>query len=705
MDDPAWGELRVRCIEAEYDEEYLAGPPRTYCKLLLLETFKWRRRQHKTACKGLQPRWNDEFLFEDVCANSKLTVDVWNAADDPEEFLGKATIPLADVVPARGGAPKAQVVPWFELMPGRVRLELRWTPYVDTERTLLDTPVMLTADEGGAPPPSPLPTGAPAPPPKSVASPAIARVQATSAVGTAAAIGSPGSPMETRMEEPAMPVRPGTAKPTPAKAPEVTLPQKMPQKSPQKSPRTVARGQLKAQEQAYDDDDFEDDFEDDEELMEEETTTPPAPAPPAPARAPPAPAPAPPAPAPAKAPTPAATPPPPAPARFRPPEFIEYTDRGGSGKENQDAYFVHRFDEKNAVLGVFDGHGPDHGKVAAWAAARAVKNFLIEHFTALATDPEGTMTRCFEHAHKSVFQAISSQPGVRVHQGLLVIDVDEEDWPLGYDAADGGTTASVAALLDGRTLVYAAAGDSCSVLGVPSGKGGGPAAKKVTELVPEHSPTNMHDWVTYLQGTGVHCVFDHEAMFDNQPHNLLPIFTPTPDGGWEIAQSTMDKTKELGVGLKTARGDLAAVIMTPESGKFSQMMLGVTRSVGDFYHQTYGVTWRPEVVVKDLYAECMANDHSDGAVLIVASDGVWDHWTFDGCMEELLLPDAGPPGQPLTTAKRTRAFFEKTRDMGEEAFGEGADNLTGVVVILPRPPPPPPTAPTRAGVTREEFGA
>jgi hypothetical protein len=28
--------------------------------------------------------------------------------------------------------------------------------------------------------------------------------------------------------------------------------------------------------------------------------------------------------------------------------------------------------------------------------------------------------------------------------------------------------------------------------------------------------------------------------------------------------------------------------MTPEAGRFSQMMLGVTRSLGDFYHQQYG---------------------------------------------------------------------------------------------------------------------
>ena len=139
------------------------------------------------------------------------------------------------------------------------------------------------------------------------------------------------------------------------------------------------------------------------------------------------------------------------------------------------------------------------------------------------------------------------------------------------------------ALLDGRTLVYAAAGDSCGLLGIPPGKHGG--AMACVELVPEHSPTNMNDWVQNLHSTGVHVVFDHEAMFDDQPSSLVPIFTPTATGSWEIAQSTLDRADSLGCGTKTERGDRAAVIMTPEAGRFSQMMLGVSRSLGDFYHQ------------------------------------------------------------------------------------------------------------------------
>ena len=173
----------------------------------------------------------------------------------------------------------------------------------------------------------------------------------------------------------------------------------------------------------------------------------------------------------------------------------------------------------------------------------------------------------------------------------------------------------------------------------------------------------------------------------DQPASLVPVFTKDGKGGWEIAESTLTRADELGCGLKTERGDRASVVMTPEAGRFSQMMLGVTRSVGDFYHQKYGVTWRPQVVVKDISEECGGPNGAAAACIILASDGVWDHWEFAEAMEELC--DAGSalsPGAPPTTKKRVMAFFEETRAKGEEAFGDGADNLTGAPP--PRTPPP-----------------
>ena len=49
-------------------------------------------------------------------------------------------------------------------------------------------------------------------------------------------------------------------------------------------------------------------------------------------------------------------------------------------------------------------------------------------------------------------------------------------------------------LLDGRTLVYAAVGDSCGLLAVPAAG----AAAKVEELIAEHLPTKVDEYAARL---------------------------------------------------------------------------------------------------------------------------------------------------------------------------------------------------------------
>jgi hypothetical protein len=52
-----------------------------------------------------------------------------------------------------------------------------------------------------------------------------------------------------------------------------------------------------------------------------------------------------------------------------------------------------------------------------------------------------------------------------------------------------------------------------------------------------------------------------------------------------MSQTSIERADAAGCGFKTERGDRAAMLVTPEDGPFSQMMLGVTRSLGDFYHR------------------------------------------------------------------------------------------------------------------------
>ena len=641
--EPTWGTLTVKLVSAEFDAPYLNGSAQnanSFCGLWLLEKVKWRRRKSKRA-RGASPQWDETWVFEDVRSDSKFAVDVYNVPDagGADEFFGKVTISIEDAL-------KAPVAAWRDLLPGKVQLNMSWQDQYPGdqlgERIQLTLPPVPGGGKRAPVVKTPLlevPPPAPAPSARIVA--AMATGGAEEEVEEEVAVPAAKAPLAAR-PKPAVPAASAPAGPSPG------------------SHSRALAGLASLEAEALAMEEADDDFEEDVEEIE------PAPAPP------PAPPPKPAAPPAAKA------------------EYFEFTHKGGTGhgpKENQDAFFLAQIDERNAVFGVLDGHGHDHGRIAAQAGAARCKDFLLDNFDRITLETaESVMTECFKAAHDAVFMAIKRQ-GNGIFEdpdtpGVLVQDVDDDEWPLGFDAADGGTTCSVGVLLDGRHLVYAAAGDSCSLLGVPNASKG---AARTIELIPEHSPTNQNDWELRLHKTGVHVVFDHAAMFDDQPASLLPVFTKDADGGWHISEATLARADELGCGLKTERGDRASVVMTPENGRFSQMMLGVTRSVGDFYHQRYGVTWQPEVVIKDLAAECAA-DKSKSALLIIASDGVWDHWEFDDSMQALCDLEGMAVGKPITTRKRVMDFFEDTRQRGEDAFGDGADNLTGIVAVFTLPP-------------------
>ena len=158
-----------------------------------------------------------------------------------------------------------------------------------------------------------------------------------------------------------------------------------------------------------------------------------------------------------------------------------------------------------------------------------------------------------------------------------------------WDAVDGGTTASVMALIDGERIVYAAVGDSAGLIAVRAGGG----APHLTELVAEHSPTRLDEYTARLARGGGMVVY---SCHDPDDMHLYPVFRPDCKGGFELDPESIARCDAEGLGFKTERGDRAAIVATPESGEYTQMMLNMTRSVGDFYHQRYGVTWEPEVV-------------------------------------------------------------------------------------------------------------
>jgi len=209
---------------------------------------------------------------------------------------------------------------------------------------------------------------------------------------------------------------------------------------------------------------------------------------------------------------------------------------------------VLRLDGRNCVLAVLDGHGSAYGGIAARAAAEAMRAYMGAHFGSLRLDPRGVMEACFEHGHRAIHEALRVQPGVVLREGLLL----ESDGVGGLQPCDGGATASVAALIDGSRLVYAAVGDSAGILAHPSAAG-----VAVEELIAEHSSMRLDEWERRLATGGCAVVYDTPEMFDEA--RQLPVWERDGRGGWRKSARSERLLEESGAGYKTERGDRAAV--------------------------------------------------------------------------------------------------------------------------------------------------
>ena len=147
--------------------------------------------------------------------------------------------------------------------------------------------------------------------------------------------------------------------------------------------------------------------------------------------------------------------------------ICEFTDRGGYS-ENQDASFTLSLPGAE-VWAVFDGHGKEHGFLAATTAAASMRDALITNGAELVARPAAVLDAAFARAHADVLAAMRvAEPTCVAVGGVLLrtaelADVDDGAPP--WEALDGGATATVCVLLRAaRELVVASCGDSSAMI-------------------------------------------------------------------------------------------------------------------------------------------------------------------------------------------------------------------------------------------------
>eukprot|EP00743_Colponemidia_sp_Colp-15_P008549 GILK01009304.1.p1 GENE.GILK01009304.1~~GILK01009304.1.p1 ORF type:complete len:714 (+),score=84.84 GILK01009304.1:67-2208(+) len=127
---------------------------------------------------------------------------------------------------------------------------------------------------------------------------------------------------------------------------------------------------------------------------------------------------------------------------------------------------------------------------------------------------------------------------------------------------------------------------------------------------------------------------------------------------------------------KSVRKEWATYVTSKASTQFSDS-LTMTRSLGDFYLQSLGLSSEPEVMTCRL--------HPCHRVLVLASDGLWDNWHYQDLFKMLLKPEYVVSQRVEDAVSRVMML---NRSFAKEHFGDNTDNTTVLIAYLQAPPSP-----------------
>ncbi|RHY45771.1 hypothetical protein DYB26_002459 [Aphanomyces astaci] len=397
------------------------------------------------------------------------------------------------------------------------------------------------------------------------------------------------------------------------------------------------------------------------------------------------------------------------------------TDPGNTVKENQDTFLAIRHNT-HVALAVFDGHGKSHGKLAAETAKAFFEHkFQQDHtYEELRIDGEATLRLLFDECHATIRQAFQAYyERRRLHAeerngGYLVVKQGLLQKSL---LVQGGTTASIVVVLDsGATMLCANVGDSSSLLCVPSPLDASwsslqassvlhllrkhntlppvavpvelPESTSVVQLCGDHSPECMTEFqrtalarsISTKHGNMPELLFVYDSLIDGHSNQRVsvrekhialeksPVFT--------VVDDVVAKAGE-GSYYKNVRQEWASLCCTPAKAKYHES-LAFTRSLGDFYIHSFGLTHQPDVIQVDV-AALMRQEAWTTVLVVVGSDGIWDAWDYAAFNQVLWKAMADHKSAlPLVADD----VMQQNKQVSAQVFGPAVDNMTLVVCSL-----------------------
>ena len=333
--------------------------------------------------------------------------------------------------------------------------------------------------------------------------------------------------------------------------------------------------------------------------------------------------------------------------------------RKGAKTYQEDAWLTYISASEAVYVGaVFDGHGGFNGTVASCTA----RDYLYRFCTANAAEMESWSAGEWEQLLRDLFERMHAEIKRRfveesetnnTHANSMAGSkryVDDKGIvrSANGDPVHGGSTATVIVMKQDReqgtaTLITANVGDSTALLL--------PRDSEHSFLSVDHGPENPDEYARICSlPTSQHplkLLFVYDKTNQLRKYDCPLVFLP-PSPSSPSQRDPVYVSNPWGHGLHptNVRYEPAVYAVTPKSVVKDSTCIAMTRALGDFYAHQFGLSWIPSISSKRITHKRTTTStssassgstadstdavvESNGFVIVLASDGIWDCWKYE----------------------------------------------------------------------------
>jgi serine/threonine protein phosphatase PrpC len=341
------------------------------------------------------------------------------------------------------------------------------------------------------------------------------------------------------------------------------------------------------------------------------------------------------------------------------------TDIGG-GRENQDRFLILELkfnDHTIIILIILDGHG-QNGEFIAEFAKETFQKYFSENIQLLVENTQECLNRAYSFTNEEIRNALKEnyEKENKIVQEVNGYLTTGTNYP---SLISGGTTCTIAVIIDNIHLYISNVGDSDAII---ISKSNNNISSEV--ITGNHSPENIDEFERVINNFPNPLLFEYDK---SREKDYRPIFEKDRlDGKYKITRK--------GNYVKNVRHEFGSVVYAPKNAPFNSG-LSMTRSLGDFYLVQFGLTSIPTIKYINL-----SEKFKESAIIsiLLASDGVWDNWTYETISNFILNEDylnRINNGEDISE-EVCNSLISKNDELGRKHFGTSRDNATAIVVYL-----------------------